>query len=149
MAIGIEVLKHIRERTSDGKNKNNGRFPGYKQEYIKSLDFKNAGKSAGKVNLRLSGDMMAAMDLLSHKPGNLNIGFENGTEENARADGNIRGTYGNPSPIPGRQRDFLGITKKDLAVILKKFPLKDREESKEKAEDTLIRFEAARRAARG
>ncbi len=73
-----------------------------------SLDFKNSGKSK-HVDLQLSGDMLAALSLLSHKSGEITIGFENGTLENDKAEGNILGTYGQKSPIPGKKRDFLGI----------------------------------------
>jgi hypothetical protein len=75
------------------------------------------------------------------------IGFENGTDENARADGNIRGTYGKPTPDSSKARDFLGISKEDLRrYILSKFPLDDRAESRKQAE---IVVQSARAAEEG
>lgn len=124
-AIGREIVEHIRQRTEAGKGVKNGRlysFPGYSKEYTKSLDFKNAGKSKGEVNLTLSGDMLAAFDVLSTGPGRITIGFEAGTEENDRAEGNILGSYGG-DPNSKKARNFLGITDAELRMILRKFDL--------------------------
>lgn len=120
--IGEEILDFIRERTQKGLNKTNREFPGYSEEYEKSLNFKIAGKDRGKVDLTLSGDMLGALTILSNSNGKLILGFENGTQENAIADGNIRGTYGQAKP-GAKKRDFLGITKTDLAKILDDHPL--------------------------
>lgn len=107
-ALGKEVVEFIRRRTESGKDKNDERFIKYSKAYINSKDFKNAGKSPSKVNLTLSGDMLIALDILSHKSGSVLIGFENGTEENARADGNVQ------------TRDFMGIKDKDLDKLIDK-----------------------------
>lgn len=125
-AIGLEILDHIRERTRSGVDKNGRTFKRYSPGYKESIDFRNAGKSAGRVDLTLSGDMLASMDLLSHRAGSLLIGFENHTEENARADGNIRGTYGQPQST-GKSRDFLGIRDRELNRILDGYPIDDEE----------------------
>lgn len=122
--IAEEIIDYIRDRSQKGLNKNNREFPGYSEEYEKSLNFKIAGKDKGKVDLTLSGDMLGALTVLSHSNGKLLIGFENGTEENAIADGNIRGTYGQAKP-GAKRRDFLGITKADLAKILDEHPIED------------------------
>ena len=111
------IIEHIYDRTNQGVDKNGRSFPKYSKEYIKSLDFKNAGKSPSKVNLQLSGDMLAALKLLNHKSGNLMIGFENGTDENAKAEGNILGTYGGSGT--GKKRDFLGIQPGKLKELIK------------------------------
>lgn len=116
--LGDLIVEHIYDRSNRGLDKDGRKFPGYSAEYMKSLDFKNAGKGKN-VNLQLSGDMLAAMKLLSHKSGNLMIGFEKGTPENAKAEGNILGTYGQASPIRGKQRDFLGIEGKKLKELIK------------------------------
>jgi hypothetical protein len=112
------IIERIVDRTQSGIDRFGRDFPGYSKEYIKSLDFSNAGKRAGRVDLQLSGDMLAAIELLNHKRGVLKIGFQRGTEENAKAEGNILGTYGRPEPIRGKKRDFLGITKSELKSIL-------------------------------
>lgn len=112
------VIEHIVDRSDRGLDKEGRKFPKYSKNYIKSLDFKNANKSPGEVNLQLSGDMLAALKLISHRSGELTVGFENGTQENDQAEGNILGTYGQPSPIPGKKRDFLGIESKKLRDLI-------------------------------
>lgn len=113
------IVERIVERTIQGKDKDGSRFPKYSEAYKNSFDFKVAGK-AGNVDLQLSGDMLAALQILKVQKNNkIEIGFEKGSDENARADGNIRGTYGQPSPIPGKKRDFLGISDKELRKIIK------------------------------
>ncbi len=111
------VIEHIVDRTDRGLDKDGKKFPKYSKNYIKSLDFKNANKSANSVNLQLSGDMLAAIKLLSHRPGEITVGFENGTEENGKAEGNILGTYGQSSST-GKARDFLGIESKKLRELI-------------------------------
>lgn len=126
-AIADDIVDYIRERTKKGLGiggKKN--FAKYSDAYEKSINFKIAGKTPGQTpDLTQSGDMLGAMDLLSDSEGKLVIGFENGSRENAIADGNIRGTYGHKSPV-GPKRDFLGVTKKELAEILKEYPLSDK-----------------------
>jgi phage gpG-like protein len=119
--LADEIMDYIRDRvTKKNLDKKNDPLPGYSDAYAKSLNFKIAGKSKSDVNLTLSGDMLGALTLLSHSPGKLLIGFENGSNENAKADGNIRGTYGKSKPV-GPKRDFLGLTREDLDRILTKF----------------------------
>lgn len=113
------VIDHIITRTERGIDKDGNRFPAYSEEYIKSHEFKVAGKSKNKVNLTLSGDMLASLELLSDKKGKITIGFEKGSEENARADGNIRGTYGSSKGNAEKARDFLGIDDVTLKKIIR------------------------------
>jgi hypothetical protein len=117
-AVADEILEFIRSRTEAGRNKNNGRFPGYSESYIKSLDFRAAGKSAGKVDLTLSGDMLISLQMLEAADGWLTLGFDEGEIENDKALGNIKGTYGQAAPIKGKKRDFLGIALNDLSKIV-------------------------------
>jgi hypothetical protein len=146
-AIAREIVEKIRQRTQDRNVDKNGRpFPKYSKDYVESLDFKIAGKSRGDIDLTLSGDMLTALDLLSHKSGELMVGYENGTEENAKADGNIRGTYGSKRPNPKKKRDFLGIMKKELNEILKKYPLKTKEIRERQAEISRRASEIAEQA---
>ncbi len=115
--VASDIIEFIRKRTESGLDKNNRDFPEYSKAYIQSLEFKIAGKSASKIDLRLSGDMMAALQLLDHRDGKITIGFQDGSTENDRADGNITGSYGG-SPNKKKARDFLGIADDDLASIL-------------------------------
>lgn len=116
--LGDLVIDHIIRRTESGVDKRGREFPGYSKGYIDSLDFRNAGKSAADINLTLSGDMLASLKLLQQSEGFLSIGFENGSEENARADGNIRGTYGKSKGSKAKARDFLGIDKATLRDLI-------------------------------
>lgn len=113
------IIERIVNRTDQGKDKNNRPFKEYSDSYKESLDFKIAGKKGKPVNLQLSGDMLAALSVLDKTSRSVTIGFERGSEENAKADGNIRGTYGKPTPDPKKARDFLGITIKELTDIIK------------------------------
>lgn len=132
-AISLEIIEYIKERTRQGKDVNGNAFKKYSTAYETSLNFKIAGKTKGFVDLTLSGDMLDSIQLLKNAP-KVQIGFEKGSVENGKADGNIRGTYGNPSPIPGKARPFLGIKAAELKAILEKYPLDDRELSKARAD---------------
>lgn len=111
------IIEHIVDRSQRGLDKNGNPFPKYSKGYMKSLNFSNAGKDKS-VNLELSGDMLAALNLLKHSSGELVLGYERGTKENDIAEGNIRGTYGQSTPIPGKKRDFLGIESKKLRELI-------------------------------
>jgi hypothetical protein len=112
------IIERIVNRTDQGKDKDGRKFAGYSKSYKESLDFKVAGKT-NKVDLQLSGDMLAALSVLDQTSRSVVIGFERGSEENAKADGNIRGTYGKPTPDPKKARDFLGISERELIKIVK------------------------------
>lgn len=127
-AIAQEAIDFIINRTkTKNVDKNNRPFQKYSVSYTKSLDFKNAGKSKGDVNLSLSGDMLASMELLSSSPGKIEIGYSGGSPERDKAEGNILGTYGNKQPVT-KPRDFLGISKNDFrSNILTHYPLNSEE----------------------
>ena len=131
LAIGLEVIDRILERTGRGQDKNNNPFPGYSESYKKSLDFKLAGKS-GRVNLELSGEMLNSIEVLDiDKDGEITIGIDAADDfNNAKAEGNIKGSYGG-SPSASKARDFMGISRKDLKAITSNFPInnKDNRES--------------------
>jgi hypothetical protein len=121
-----EIVEHIRERSESGTGvRARGRgfslydFPGYSESYKASLDFRIAGKSSGSIDLTLSGDMLAAMDALRVSKSSITVGFEAGTEENARAEGNQIGSYGG-SPNPRKARRFLGLTKSELDMLVER-----------------------------
>lgn len=115
--LGDLIIEHIVDRTQRGLDKEGKKFPAYSSSYVKSLDFKIAGKSRSKVDLQLSGDMLAAIQLLREKKGEIVVGFERGAEENDRAEGNILGSYGK-SPNPSKARDFLGIERSKLKELI-------------------------------
>jgi len=116
-------------------DKNNRKLPSYTPEYAR-----DKGVTRDSVDLFLSGDLLENMQLLSHKSGELTIGFDKGDQElNGKAEGNILGTYGQPRPIPGKKRDFLGITKGDLKSVLSEYKNIDEVDLSESDIDTLAR----------
>lgn len=131
-AVAAELIDVIVERTQSGKGvkgKAKGgiyqgtySFPGYSDVYKNSFEYKKVKKKTGKVDLTLSGDMLGALELLEEDTGKVVIGYEEGSEENARADGNIRGTYGDSAPSEKKARNFLGVTKAELADVLDRYP---------------------------
>ena len=115
--IGIELRNRMQERAESGVGVNasgdrSKRFPGYSDAYAKQ-------KGQTNVDLLVEGDMLAAMNLISHKPGSVLIGFQNGTKENGKAEGNIIGSYGKPSGNPAKARNFLGLPPSEIRRIIK------------------------------
>lgn len=114
--IGQAILDRIVKRTSEGKDRNNKEFRGYSKEYIKSDEFKSFGKSKGKVNLQLTGDMLGLMDIKETSQNTITIGWDD-SDEAAKAHGHITGSKSGPKV----KRDFFGLTKDDIAIIRDKF----------------------------
>lgn len=146
-AIAVDIIRYVRERTLNGKGPGNKAWSGaagkYSKEYMSSLNFRIGRKDKGKVNMKLSGDMLEAITLLNQRKGKIVYGLDEGDDNAGKAEGNIRGTYGNSSPIAGKARPFLDITEKELKQILSKYPLKDREASLERADAVLSSKAAA------
>lgn len=115
--IGRKVIDHILYRTrSQSKDKDGNSFPGYTKGYKKSLDFRNANKT-GKVTLTLTGDMLDTLDILSHGEGYIDIGYETGSGEADKVEGNVIGSYGRTANA-SKARDFLGISESALKTIV-------------------------------
>lgn len=112
------VIEFIVDRTQSGLDESGRRFKKYSKAYRESLDFRNAGKSPSRVNLQLSGDMLAALTLLEERDGKIKVGYEKGSDEEGRAEGNILGSYGG-DPDPSKARPFLGIKPDNLKKIIK------------------------------
>ena len=74
-SFGREAVRVIRDRTERGIDRNGKMFKHYSDLYANSRDFKTAGKSKSHVNLRLTGEMMATLGIVSHRRGEVNIGF--------------------------------------------------------------------------
>jgi len=142
-AIAERVIDRIIKRTQDGKDVNGDKFAKYSKAYKQSLEFKIAGKT-NKVNLTLTESMLNSIEKLADRSGSITVGIPaDDTENNGKAEGNQKGTYGKKRQIAPK-RQFLGISDKELNSILKEFPLKDRESALEKA----AKLVASRRAAR-
>lgn len=152
VAIANEIIEYIQERTDQGKDKDNNSFPKYTKEYEKSRDFKTAGKGS-TVDIRLTGETLDSMDLISHKSGSLLIGYDRSDKElNGKVEGNRIGSYGQSSGDPKKARDFLGITNDDLEKILKKFPKRtnsQKESTKQKAIEIVTALREGERELQG
>lgn len=112
-AIAEEVIEYIRQRTEEGRDINGAPFAPYSKSYINSLEFEIAGKSPYEVNLRLTGDMMESIKLITHSTGSVTIGFEPG-EENDKAAWAAASDNG-PS------RRFLGVMEDELEDIIDRY----------------------------
>ena len=122
-AIGGAIIERIRNRTENGNGMSFGasgrgtpvklKAP-YSKEYADSLDFKAAGKSRGKVNMTLTGDMLGLMDVTKIEGNSITIGW-NDTEESAKAHGHSTGGGNLP------RRPFFGVSKSELQEIKKEF----------------------------
>lgn len=133
-AIAAQIVNYIKDRTKNGKGKDNVKWTPpadkYSKEYKKSLEFKfKADKS--KVNLTLTGDMLDSIKMLGNQEGEITIGIPKSDEDYGKAEGNIRGSYGKPRGSLSKARDFMSISNEEKNNILKDFPIKDEEKRKE------------------
>jgi hypothetical protein len=72
--------------------------------------------------------MLDNLELISHKSGEIVIGYKNPSDELAgKVEGNRRGTYGQSKPIPGKKRDFLGIAKEELDILIDSYKEEEEE----------------------
>ena len=147
VALGVEIIEAIIERSQKGRDKDGKKFPKYSKSYESSFDFKLAGKKKGQTpNLTLSGEMLNALEVLSHRSGEITIGIPKDDEfNNAKAEGNIKGTYGGKPT--GKVRDFMGIKDSDLDKITNRFPTEAGRSSNNDLLKTLLATEAAREIA--
>jgi hypothetical protein len=143
--IAEDMIERIRARTEGGNgvkfssngNASNVTFPGYSKDYIDSPEFRAFGKSKGKVNLKLTGDMLNLIDLTDETKDTITIGWDD-SEQNAKAFNHITGDTVKPRP-------FFGITKSELQEIVKAYKPKikeiikvERTDGKKAAEEKLL-----------
>jgi hypothetical protein len=140
MAIAQDVIDYIAERSRRGLGRDAQPWKGaaakYSEAYANSLDFKIAGKSKNSVDLTLSSEMLESMEA-STRPGEITISLEE--SQRAKAQGNILGTYGQASPIKGKKRNFLDLSRAELSKIVSNYPLRN----KAKREETLAEADAS------
>lgn len=110
------VINHIINRSAAGLDKNDNKFPKYTKAYAEKK-----GVGVNDVDLILEGEMLESLQLLSHKAGEIVIGFDKEDSRlNGKAEGNILGSYGG-EPNKKKARDFLGLSSDDLEVIIDSF----------------------------
>jgi hypothetical protein len=119
------AIERIYDRSNKGKHLDKNfehvePMPKYSAAYEASLDFKIAGKKkGGKPNLQLSGDMLASIRLLKDRRDEITIGFlASDKENNGKAEGNMLGTYGTDTPNAKKARRFLGLTPREIKLII-------------------------------
>jgi hypothetical protein len=107
--IGRDIIDKIKRRTAQGLDVNNNIFSSYSRNYDKS----------GTVNLKVSGDMLAGLSVLSHGEGFIRIGFSSqGSNDKAAYIQQPRGQKVGRQPV----RAFVGISQQDLNIILERYP---------------------------
>lgn len=116
------LAEKIRERAESGKGlefSSNGnaktvtlKSP-YSKQYADSLDFKAAGKSKGKVNMTLTGDMLASIQV-EDRPGNKIAIVIDGEKEILKAYNHLTG-----DTVP--KRPFFGASKTDVKETIHDF----------------------------
>ena len=118
------AIERIYDRSNKGKHLDKNfehvePMPKYSAAYAASLDFKIAGKNKKKPDLQLSGDMLASIRLLKDRRDEITIGFlASDKENNGKAEGNMLGTYGTKKPDPDKARRFLGLTPREIKLII-------------------------------
>lgn len=109
--FGKLIIDRILERTNSGKDKDGRKFTGYSKAYKKSLAFKVYRKT-NTVNLKLTGEMQSAIDVLNTSGTTVTIGFVD-EQEGQKALGHILGA--NDLPV----RDFWGVSDEEQLLIFK------------------------------
>lgn len=111
--IGRQIVDRIVKRTQSGIDKEGDKFVKYSKAYKESLAFKVYGKSS-KVDLTLSGAMLASVSIVGVDSTSVRIGFRD-DQQFQKASGHIDGTGAhNALPI----RDFWGLPLGDVQKII-------------------------------
>ena len=128
--IGERIIEKIRERTESGTGMtidDSGRghpseFKGYSKEYRESPEFKAFGKSpTGKVNLKLTGDMLELIDIKKQDSNSITIGVD--SDEVLKA-------YNHQTGDTVPRRPWFGISKGELMEIVQELKPEVREATK-------------------
>ncbi len=114
--FGRELIREVKQNTRAGLDADGNRFAPYSNSYRNSATFKRAGKG-NTVNLRLFGDMQAALVVKNVTDAVVTIGFDSSVEE-AKAHGHFTGG-GAGGNLPVRQ--FLGLRDERIEEIAQKY----------------------------
>ena len=74
LAMAEALLTKMLDKTAEGKSRTGKGFRKYSKAYMKSDEFKAAGKTA-KVNMKLSGDMLGLIDVTSETKNTVTLGI--------------------------------------------------------------------------
>jgi hypothetical protein len=113
--IGERIIEKMITRTTDDRKGIDGRplKTPYKDSYADSTIFKVYGKKKDKVNMTLTGDMLADIQILKDTPNKIVIGFNSGDQIPKAYNHNVGDT------LP--KRPFFGLNQKEIAEIKKEF----------------------------
>jgi len=136
--IADALLTHIVGRTMAGLDRDNNKFAKYTKKYANEK-----GVGVSDVDLLLSGEMLSELQVLKVDAKGIEIGYKGSKDLIGKVEGNILGTYGQPEPIPGKARDFLGILPDDVEVIIDSYIDEDIKDLSEEELDAIAR-DAAR-----
>jgi len=136
--IADALLTHIVGRTMAGLDRDNNKFAKYTKKYAEEK-----GVGVSDVDLLLSGEMLSELQVLKVDSSGVEIGYKGSKDLIGKVEGNILGTYGQPEPIPGKARDFLGILPDDVEVIIDSYIDEDLKDLSEEELDAIAR-DAAR-----
>jgi len=115
-AIGQVMIDQMLSRIDDGRGIGGVRLKSpYSKLYSESLEFKAAGKSKNKVNMKLTGDMLASIDIVSTDGNKIVIGI--GEDEVEKA-------FNHQTGDTVVKRPFFGFTKDEVSSIVGKFKTK-------------------------
>lgn len=115
--IAEDLIEKIEKRTNSGIGVNGTgkevelKSP-YSEMYANSDEFKAFGKKKNKVNMKLTGSMMASLNMVNENSKYIEIGIDN--EEAPKAYNHMVG-----DTLP--KRPFLGLTSKDLDSVKEKY----------------------------
>lgn len=111
--IAEVIIDHIINRSAAGLDRNNKKFKKYSKEYAEKK-----GVGLSDVDLILSGEMLEELELVSHKNGEIVIGYKDPSDELAgKVEGNRIGSYGG-EPRQSKARDFLGLPMDELEILI-------------------------------
>lgn len=113
--LAQKIIQTIKDRTREGYSSTGRPFRGYSKKYKDSFEFKVAGKT-DTVDLSLTGDMVADLDILSINNRYVLVGYEMDYDDIGKVHGNVTGEYGNDKPVTS-PRDFIGLPKKWVDIL--------------------------------
>lgn len=144
-AIGQALIDKMKDRTASNEFvKIDSGAQRYSDSYAESDEFKARGKSKGNVNMKLTGDMLSALEVLETSGNSIKLGFDD-PEEREKAGGHNRGDN---KVLPLRQ--FFGLRQSEVKEVIGRFSSEIQETKKlnqrteVQGETTRSRFESAR-----
>jgi hypothetical protein len=143
--ISQAIIDYTVERTNEGLGVGRKKLHSpYSKDYSESLDFKAAGKSKNDVNLRLSGDMLAAIDVLDVNGSQIKFGISDSTQA-PKAFGHQSGFEGHPTIKGVKPRPFIGLTQAELKTVIEPYMDEIKAEKRSNIETTASLINLVRR----